>query len=112
MGIVVAALILQGPASTGIAAPLVAALLLATAVLVFGARLGRGRAILASVLVVAGGVASLLVASSGAQYAFRGAAEWPGVVLYAYVLALLVYVPLRVRAARPREDEAAEPAAA
>jgi len=103
LGIVVAALILQGPASTGIAAPIVIALLAAVGVLVFGTVFGKARAFVASVLVIGGGIASLLVARSGYEYTFTSGAQWPGVLLFAYVLALVVYVPMRV--ARAREDQ-------
>jgi hypothetical protein len=95
MGIVVAGLILQGPGATGIAAPLGRSMLLALTLLVFGGRLGRARALLAGLSVVAGGGVALLVAAARQPYAFRGAATWPGVLAFGYVLLLLAYVPLR-----------------
>lgn len=97
MGIVGAALILQdsgGPRyATAVASPIILALLLATAFAVFFS--GRWRLVASGLAVALGGALAFVIWSQGIAYGFVGGAVWPGVLAFAYVLALIAYVPLR-----------------
>jgi putative OPT family oligopeptide transporter len=103
MGIVLAALTPFEPIQGGIPqrivtaqlAPFIAALLLSTGILLVGTRLGRWRHVLGGAVALLGLAASATLWYLGYQYTFHGSANWPGLLLLAYVGFLLVYVPLR-----------------
>lgn len=105
MGILLAALIPFEPTAAGGGdverivtfrlAPLLAGLLLAASILVFGARLGRARIAAAVGTALAAGAASLWLALTGYHYAQPIPLEWPATLLFAYVTFLVAYLPWR-----------------
>lgn len=88
--------LLFGDQLPGLYAPLLAAVLLGASIILLPRALGRRtRFVAGGMLILAGIATTAWLVSSGSAYAFAAGAQWPGILIFAYVALLMVYLPLR-----------------
>ncbi|MHB8586144.1 MAG: OPT family oligopeptide transporter [Thermoplasmatota archaeon] len=85
--------------------PILIAVLVASAILLFGERLGRWRIALSAAVCLLGAAVSAYMGYIAYDSTFQSSADWPGLLLLAYIGFLIVYVPWRE--AWIHEEEAA-----